>query len=137
LGTNEVSKITSCGNEQSSNDQLLEKLKQLEAQVKEYESRMTTFQSDIFSKTAENRRLMTRIKDLESKNTLNAKNRNNTSSAFTLPSEFKACWEELVKVLILDAFPDFMDKFQLLVPLAQEILLLLIENIKCQRDEKL
>lgn len=80
---------------------------------------------------------MTRIKDLESKNTLNAKNRNNTSSAFTLPSEFKACWEELVKVLILDAFPDFMDKFQLLVPLAQEILLLLIENIKSQRDEKL
>ena len=85
----------------------------------------------------ENHRLKSRIKDLESKNTLNAKNRNNTSSAFTLPSEFKSLWEELVKVLILDAFPDFMDKFKLLVPLAQEILILLIQAIKTQRDEKL
>ena len=85
----------------------------------------------------ENYRLKSRIKDLESKNTLNAKNRNNTSSAFTLPSEFKSLWEELVKVLILDAFPDFMDKFKLLVPLAQEILILLIQAIKTQRDEKL
>jgi hypothetical protein len=109
----------------------------LQVQIKEYEERMTTFQSDIFTKTSENRRLLKQIKDLESKNTLNAKNRNNTSSAFTLPSEFKSCWEELVKVLILDAFPDFMDKFKLLVPLAQEILILLIESVKAQRDEKL
>jgi len=114
-----------------------EKMKTLVSQVKEYENRMTAFQSDIFKKTAENRRLQVRIKDLEEKNTLNAQNRNNTSSAFTLPSEFKACWEELVKVLILDAFPDFMDKFQLLVPMAQEILILLIESIKEQRDQKL
>lgn len=54
-----------------------------------------------------------------------------------MPSEFKTCWEELVKVLILDAFPDFMDKFQLLVPLAQEILIILIESINTLRDEKL
>jgi hypothetical protein len=48
---------------------------------------------------------------------LNAKNRNNTSSAFTLPSEFKSAWDELVKELILDAFPDFLDKYEELVPL--------------------
>jgi hypothetical protein len=116
---------------------LEDKIKSLETQIKEYEDRMTDFQSDIFSKLSENRRLQARIKDLEEKNTLNAKNRNNTSSAFTLPSEFKSCWEELVKVLILDAFPDFMDKFQLLVPMAQEIFILLLESIKGQRDEKL
>ena len=68
---------------------------------------------------------------------MNAKNRNNTSSAFSLPSEFKASWEELVKVLILDAFPDFMDKFELLVPMAQEIFLLLINALNQQIKEKL
>jgi hypothetical protein len=52
---------------------------------------------------------------------LNAKNRNNTSSAFTLPSEFKSAWDELVKELILDAFPDFLDKYEELVPLVQEL----------------
>jgi hypothetical protein len=50
-------------------------------------------------------------------NTLHAKNRNNTSSAFTLPSEFKAHWDELVKESILDAFPDFLDNYEELVPL--------------------
>lgn len=43
------------------------KVKELEQQLKEYEWRMTAFQSDIFAKTAENRRLVTRIKDLEEK----------------------------------------------------------------------
>jgi hypothetical protein len=34
-----------------------------------------------------------------------------------LPSEFKDKWNELVSEKILDAFPDFLDKFRLLVPL--------------------
>ena len=40
-------------------------------------------------------------------------------------------------MLILDAFPDFMDKFELLVPMAQEIFLLLINTINQQMKEKL
>lgn len=48
---------------------------------------------------------------------------NNTSSAFTLPSEFKKLWDELVTELILDAFPDFLDKYQIFVPLVQELFL--------------
>lgn len=62
-------------------------------------------------------------------NTLNAKNRNNTSSAFTLPSEFKSAWDELVKELILDAFPDFLDRYEELVPLVQELFIMLREEI--------
>ena len=46
---------------------------------------------------------------------------NNTSSAFTLPSEFKKLWDELVTELILDAFPDFLDQYKLFVCLVQEL----------------
>lgn len=48
---------------------------------------------------------------------MNSKNRNNTSSNFTLPSEFKGLWDELVKEAILDAFPDFLNNYEELVPL--------------------
>jgi len=41
---------------------------------------------------------------LQEANIVNAKNRNNTSSAFTLPSEFKTAWDELVTELMIDAF---------------------------------
>lgn len=60
---------------------------------------------------------------------MNAKNRNNTSSAFTLPSEFKQAWDELVKELILDAYPDFLDRYEELVPLVQELFIVLREEI--------
>jgi len=46
---------------------------------------------------------------------------NNTSSAFTLPSEFKKLWDELVTELILDAFPDFLDQYKRFVCLVQEL----------------
>jgi len=46
---------------------------------------------------------------------------NNTSSAFTLPSEFKKLWDELVTELILDALPDFLDQYKLFVCLVQEL----------------
>ena len=66
-------------------------------------------------------------------NTLNAKNRNNTSSAFTLPSEFKSAWDELVKELILDAFPDFLDRYEELVPLVQELFIVVREEIEIMK----
>ena len=49
------------------------------------------------------------MKNLQELNSKNAVTHNNTSSAFTLPSEFKKLWDELVTELILDAFPDFLD----------------------------
>ena len=54
---------------------------------------------------------------------------NNTSSAFTLPSEFKKLWDELVTELILDAFPDFLDNYKVFVPLVQELFLVVQELI--------
>ena len=54
---------------------------------------------------------------------------NNTSSAFTLPSEFKKLWDELVKELIIDAFPDFLDQYKMFVSLVQELFILVREWI--------
>lgn len=60
---------------------------------------------------------------------------NNTSSAFTLPSEFKKLWDELVTELILDAFPDFLDKYKLFVCLVQELFLVVQQLIlETKRD---
>jgi hypothetical protein len=58
----------------------------------------------VFKSIAERRRLETQVKTLQEINTVNAHNRNNTSSAFTLPSEFKQAWDELATELIIDAF---------------------------------
>ena len=69
------------------------------------------------------------IKALQEINTLNAKNRNNTSSAFTLPSEFKSAWDVLVNEHILDAFPDFLDKYEELIPLVQELFISVRQEI--------
>jgi hypothetical protein len=50
-----------------------------------------------------------------------------------LPSEFKEAWTQLVSEKILDALPDFLNNFHLLVPMVQEIFGLmkeLLENKK-------
>lgn len=78
---------------------------------------MIVVEKDLFKSLAQCRRLQDEIKQLQEINTINAKNTNNTSSSFSLPSEFKDKWNELVSEKILDAFPDFLDKFRLLVPL--------------------
>lgn len=58
----------------------------------------------MFKVLAEKRKVEAQYKQLQEANTVNAKNRNNTSSAFSLPSEFKTAWDELVSELIIDAF---------------------------------
>lgn len=95
----------------------------------EEHQRCLVMEKDLFKTQSEGRRLVAQIKTLQELNTLNAKNRNNTSSAFTLPSEFKSAWDELVKELILDAFPDFLDKYEELVPLVQELFIVVRQEI--------
>ncbi len=51
--------------------------------------RCVQMEKDVFKTLAEKRRIEAQFKALQEINTVNAKNRNNTSSAFTLPSEFK------------------------------------------------
>lgn len=61
-------------------------------------------ENDVYKVLSDKRKLEAQFKALQEANTVNAKNRNNTSSAFTLPSEFKNAWDELVTELMIDAF---------------------------------
>lgn len=61
-------------------------------------------EKDVFKVLSDKRKLEAQFKALQEANTVNAKNRNNTSSAFTLPSEFKNAWDELATELMIDAF---------------------------------
>ena len=72
---------------------------------------VTVLEKDLFKAQAQARKLEAQVKQLQELNTLNAKNSNNTSSKFSLPSEFKETWNEMVTDQIMDAFPDFIDKF--------------------------
>jgi len=60
---------------------------------------------------------------------------NNTSSAFTLPSEFKKLWDELVTELILDALPDFLDQYKLFVCLVQELFIVVRDLLLDTREQ--
>lgn len=69
------------------------------------------------------------LKQLKELSTLHGVTHNNTSSAFTLPSEFKTLWDELVTELILDALPDFLSHYKYIVPLVQELFVCVREMI--------
>ena len=71
---------------------------------------------------------------MQEANTINAKNRNNTSSAFTLPSEFKQAWDELVTELMIDAFTN-IDQYQEIVPLVSELFIMVREEILNNKRE--
>lgn len=91
-------------------------------------------EKDLFKKTAQCRRLEQEIKKLQDLNTENANNTNNTSSQFSLPSEFKEKWNEMVTELIMDAFPDFLDKYYLLVPLIHELFITVRALLQRKQD---
>lgn len=59
---------------------------------------------------------------------MQAKNRNNTSSAFSLPSEFKQAWDELASELIIDAFSN-IEQYREVVPLVAELFLAVRDEI--------
>ena len=83
---------------------------------------------DLFKSQAECRKVDAKFKTLQDLNILNAKNRNNTSSAFTLPSEFKSGWDELVTELMIDAFCN-IDQYEEVVPLVHELFIMIREEI--------
>lgn len=72
--------------------------------LKQERQRCIIMEKDVFKALSDKRKLEAQFKALQEANTVNAKNRNNTSSAFTLPSEFKNAWDELVTELMIDAF---------------------------------
>ena len=105
-------------------------LDQIKEEFQNERDRCITLERDLFKSQTQCRRMEKQVKDLQDLNTLNAKNTNNTSSQFSLPSEFKEKWNEMVTEQILDAFPDFVDKFNVLVPLVHELFITVRESIE-------
>jgi hypothetical protein len=83
---------------------------EIKDELTEQRKRYEVMERDLFKAQTESRKLQAHIKNLQQLNTMHGVTHNNTSSAFTLPSEFRKLWDELVNELILDPFPDFLDR---------------------------
>ena len=66
---------------------------------------------------AETRKSQAALKQLQDLQIAQGLVSNNTSSTFTLPSEFKKLWDELCTDLLVDAFPDFLEDYKRLTVL--------------------
>lgn len=86
-------------------------------ELTEQRQRYEIMEKDLFKAQTEARKLQAQYKQLLEVNQKFSAGNNNTSSNFTLPSEFKKLWDELVKEGILDAFPDFLENYKHLVGL--------------------
>ena len=76
------------------------------------------------------------VKKLQETATLQGQNQNNTSSTFTLPSEFKKSWEELVQETLLDVFSPFFEQHCLLVWLVRDVTELVYDYVMQELDRK-
>ena len=88
---------------------------QVHAELIEQRKRFESMERDLFKSHTAARKLTAQVKSLQEINSMHRVTKNDTSSAFTLPSEFKKLWDELGTELILDAFPDFLDQYKLFV----------------------
>lgn len=108
---------------------------QVKQELLEQRKRFEQMERDLFKAHTASRRLQAQVKQLQELNSAHGVTHNNTSSAFTLPSEFKKLWDELVTELILDAFPDFLDQFKSFVCLVQELFIVVRQLILDTREQ--
>ena len=52
-----------------------------------------------------------------------------------MPSEFKEKWNEMVSELIMDALPDFLDKYYLFVPMIHQLFLVVRDFIESKQKK--
>ena len=90
---------------------------ELRRELLEQRTRYEVMERDLFRAQTNSRKVEAQLKTLKDLTTVHGVTHNNTSSAFTLPSEFKNLWDELVTELILDALPDFLGAYKFIVPL--------------------
>ena len=108
---------------------------QIREELVEQRKRFESMERDLFKAQTAARKLSAQVKSLQELNSKHGVTHNNTSSAFTLPSEFKKLWDELVTELILDAFPDFLDQYKLFVCLVQELFIVVRQLILDTKQE--
>ena len=88
---------------------------QLKLELDDQRKRYEIMEKDLFKSQTNARKIEAQFKALKELTAMHGVTHNNTSSAFTLPSEFKNLWDELVTELILDAFPDFLGQYKSIV----------------------
>lgn len=94
---------------------------ELRLEVTECRARFEVLERDLAKQMAEARKLKAQVKQLQDLQAAQGLASNNTSSAFTLPSEFKKLWDQLLTEQILDAFPDFLGDFRRMTVLTQQL----------------
>lgn len=94
---------------------------ELRLEVTECRARFEVLERDLAKQMAEARKLKAQVKQLQDLQSAQGLASNNTSSAFTLPSEFKKLWDQLLTEQILDAFPDFLGDFRRMTVLTQQL----------------
>lgn len=88
-------------------------------ELTEARERFTVLEKDLNKQMAESRKLKTQVKQLQEMQAAQGLASNNTSSTFTLPSEFKKLWDQLLTEQILDALPDFLGDYKKMTILTQ------------------
>ena len=90
-------------------------------ELTEARARFETLEKDLNKQISESRKLKQQLKQLQEIQVAQGLTTNNTSSQFTLPSEFKKLWDQLLTEQILDALPDFLCDYKKMTILTQQL----------------
>ncbi len=105
--------------------------------MKDAKSIVESLEKEIFKLRVEIKKSESTVQKLQEATSLNAQNQNNTSSNFTLPSEFKKNWEILVQESILDVFTIFFDRHFELFHLVRCLFQVVYKRIEDSINDKL
>jgi hypothetical protein len=89
-----------------------------------YKKKCDVLEKDVFKSQTHIKKLEVSLKKSQDALAIHAKNVNNTSISFLLPSEFKLQWENLAKDLILEAFDCLYNDYFWLAHIIQDTLLI-------------
>ncbi|OMJ70832.1 hypothetical protein SteCoe_31108 [Stentor coeruleus] len=107
-----------------------------EAKLKSAIEIIESLEKEIFKLRTEFKKSEASFKKFQESTSACTQNQHNTSSAFSLPSEFKKSWEILIQETILDLFSPFLDSYKDLAIFAQELIKLILNEVSICIDEK-
>lgn len=94
-------------------------------EINYYKNKCSQIESDILKYEAKIKNLENANKKLQELVSKNSQNINNTSIAFFLPSEFKNLWDKLIKTELLEAFDFYINDYNLVSNLSQDLFLII------------
>lgn len=94
-------------------------------EINYYKNKCSQIESEISKYEAQIKKLENANKKLQELVSKNSQNINNTSIAFFLPSEFKNLWDKLIKTELLEAFDFYINEYNLVSNLSQDLFLIM------------